>query len=95
MSRRWLKPLGGQKVPDIPAERKVSPEQDAGFWSKIWFAWLSPLMDVWLYLLLLYGISVCADRDDRVGRVQTSSRAQRYLDRSQCKANRYASITTP
>ncbi|KAF4343722.1 multidrug resistance-associated [Fusarium beomiforme] len=29
---------------NVPEERKVTTEQDAGFLSKLWFAWLSPLM---------------------------------------------------
>ncbi|KAJ4268320.1 ATP-binding cassette transporter yor1 [Fusarium torreyae] len=46
MPSQWLRPFGRRHVPDIPEERKVTAEQDAGFLSKLWFAWLSPLMTI-------------------------------------------------
>ncbi|KAF4417156.1 multidrug resistance-associated [Fusarium acutatum] len=46
MRSRWLRPFGQNHVPDIPEKREVTAEQDAGFLSKLWFAWLSPLMTI-------------------------------------------------
>ncbi|KAF5570908.1 ABC transporter [Fusarium phyllophilum] len=46
MRSRWLRPFGRHHVPDIPDKREVTAEQDAGFLSKLWFAWLSPLMTI-------------------------------------------------
>ncbi|KAF4994488.1 hypothetical protein FGRMN_5758 [Fusarium graminum] len=46
MPSQWPRPFGRRHVPDIPEERKVTAEQDAGFFSKLWFAWLSPLMTI-------------------------------------------------
>ncbi|KAK4142388.1 P-loop containing nucleoside triphosphate hydrolase protein [Dichotomopilus funicola] len=34
------------KIPEVPSERQVSREENAGFWSLLSFAWLSPLMSV-------------------------------------------------
>lgn len=38
------------KVPEVPSERQVSREENAGFWSLLSFAWLSPLMSVCLFI---------------------------------------------
>ncbi|KAF5542236.1 ABC transporter [Fusarium mexicanum] len=46
MRSRWPRPFGQHHVPDIPEKREVTAEQDAGFLSKLWFAWLSPLMTI-------------------------------------------------
>ncbi|KAF5715733.1 ABC transporter [Fusarium globosum] len=46
MRPRWLRPFGQHHVPDIPEKREVTAEQDAGILSKLWFAWLSPLMTI-------------------------------------------------
>ncbi|KAJ0140850.1 FAD-dependent monooxygenase azaH [Fusarium oxysporum f. sp. albedinis] len=54
MRSRWLRPFGQHHVPDIPVKREVTAEQDAGFLSKLWFAWISPLMTVRLCLSVLY-----------------------------------------
>ncbi|KAK4235854.1 P-loop containing nucleoside triphosphate hydrolase protein [Achaetomium macrosporum] len=54
-----MNPLRRGSIPEVPAERQISREQNAGFWSLLRFAWLSPLMsagyrrplernDVWL-----------------------------------------------
>ncbi|KAJ1329416.1 ATP-binding cassette subfamily C (CFTR/MRP) member 1 [Microdochium nivale] len=45
----WYKtpnPLRWGKVPPIPEERQVSREHGAGFWSKLTFQWMAPIMDV-------------------------------------------------
>ncbi|KAH7033322.1 ATP-binding cassette transporter protein YOR1-like protein [Microdochium trichocladiopsis] len=45
----WYKtpnPLRWGKVPPIPDERQVSREYTAGFWSKLTFQWMAPIMNV-------------------------------------------------
>lgn len=46
MRSLWLRPFGQHHVPDLPVKREVTAEQDAGFLSKLWFAWISPLMTI-------------------------------------------------
>lgn len=45
----WYKqpnPMRWGKIPPIPEERKVSGEHNAGFFSKLIFHWMGPLMNV-------------------------------------------------
>ena len=47
VQKPWYKqpnPLRWGKVPEIPEERKVSPEYKAGFFGKLAFSWMGPLM---------------------------------------------------
>lgn len=47
--RKWqetLNPLKSKNVPPIPAERAVSREYQAGFFSVLYFQWMAPLMAV-------------------------------------------------
>ncbi|OJD32507.1 abc transporter family protein [Diplodia corticola] len=56
---RRLNPLNRGPVPPVPAERTVCPEHKAGFFSRLTFSWLTPIMaagyrrpletnDIWL-----------------------------------------------
>ncbi|KAI0852257.1 ATP-binding cassette transporter protein YOR1-like protein [Daldinia vernicosa] len=45
----WYKtpnPLRWGSIPPVPKERQVSREYKAGFWSRLTFQWMAPLMDV-------------------------------------------------
>ncbi|KAJ5721310.1 uncharacterized protein N7483_009244 [Penicillium malachiteum] len=47
--KRWYKrlnPLRWQAPPPVPEERTISREHDAGFFSTVYFQWMSPLMRV-------------------------------------------------
>ncbi|KAH8196838.1 hypothetical protein TruAng_009008 [Truncatella angustata] len=47
-SKPWYKqpnPLRWGKIPPIPKERGESREHNAGFWSRLTFQWMAPLMD--------------------------------------------------
>ena len=47
--RRWterLNPLKRKRKPPIPKEREISHEYQAGFFSKLTFHWMAPLMKV-------------------------------------------------
>ncbi|PSK55267.1 hypothetical protein B9Z65_2656 [Elsinoe australis] len=44
LSRR-LNPFKSKHIPPIPKEREVSLEYKAGFWNKLVFQWMTPLMD--------------------------------------------------
>ncbi|PWW76320.1 P-loop containing nucleoside triphosphate hydrolase protein [Tuber magnatum] len=44
--KRQLNPLRWGPVPPIPTQMSVSKEADAGFFSRITFAWIGPLMSV-------------------------------------------------
>lgn len=47
--RPWYKklnPLRWGEIPQIPEERIVSRESQAGFWSQLTFSWMTPLMTV-------------------------------------------------
>lgn len=47
--RRWterLNPLKRKRKPPVPREREVSHEYQAGFFSKLTFHWMAPLMKV-------------------------------------------------
>lgn len=48
-SKPWYKqrnPLRWGRIPPVPEERIVSREHDAGFFSKLTFQWMTPLMTV-------------------------------------------------
>ncbi|KAK4168033.1 P-loop containing nucleoside triphosphate hydrolase protein [Cladorrhinum sp. PSN259] len=47
IQKPWYKqpnPLRWGKIPEVPEERTVSPEYNAGFFGKIIFSWMGPLM---------------------------------------------------
>lgn len=49
VQKPWYKqpnPLRWGKIPEIPDERRVSPEYKAGFFSALIFQWMSSLMQV-------------------------------------------------
>lgn len=49
IDRPWYKklnPLRWGEIPQIPEERMVSREGKAGFWSKLTFTWMTPMMTV-------------------------------------------------
>jgi hypothetical protein len=55
-SKPWYKtsnPLRWGKIPPIPTERDVSPEYKAGFFSLLFFGWMSPIMTVRTFSLPL------------------------------------------
>lgn len=45
-SKPWYDPLKWGKIPPIPEERGESTEYKAGFWSRLTFQWMAPLMNV-------------------------------------------------
>ena len=50
--RKWaerLNPLKRKRKPPIPKQREVSHEHQAGFFSKLTFHWMAPLMKVGQY----------------------------------------------
>jgi ATP-binding cassette, subfamily C (CFTR/MRP), member 1 len=49
VKKKWyrrLNPLRWGPMPPVPKERQVSRETNAGFWSKLTFQWMAPLMRV-------------------------------------------------
>lgn len=46
----WLRLFDRRHIPGIFEEWKMTAEQDAGFLSELWFAWLSQLMAARLYI---------------------------------------------
>lgn len=75
-SKSWYNPLRWGKIPSIPEERGVSREYYAGFWSRLTFQWMAPLMNVRLKMNVVVGSLA----DIITGWLQTATRYERYLD---------------
>lgn len=45
-ARRSWRRLFKLNIPDVPEERRASPESEAGVLSKLTFSWMGPLMAV-------------------------------------------------
>ncbi|KAI1075235.1 ATP-binding cassette transporter protein YOR1-like protein [Whalleya microplaca] len=77
-----LNPLRWGSIPPVPKERQVSREYTAGFFSKLTFQWMAPLMDVG-YKRPLEQVDIWRANPDRTAEIMTGKTRESFERRIQ------------